>query len=64
MEGDKELAQRYRKRADEVRGISATMTDPNYKKILDEVATDYEQMAQRLEEIHHQGRRQDPQISN
>lgn len=51
MDGDKELAERYRTRAAEVRIISATLSDPDHKRTLNAVATDYEQMAMVFEEM-------------
>jgi len=51
MDGDRELAGRYRTRAAEVRIISATLNDLDHRKTLNAVATDYEQMAMVFEEI-------------
>ena len=51
MDGDRELAGRYRTRAAEVRIISATLSNLDHKKTLNAVASDYEQMAMVFAEI-------------
>ena len=60
MDGDAELAARYRKRAAEVRAIAETLTDDQAKKILIEVASDYEQMARALSEMARAGKMRQP----
>ena len=50
MDGDAGLVARYRKRADEVRAIGEMLQDEKAKKVLKEVADDYEQMARALNE--------------
>jgi hypothetical protein len=60
MEGDAELAARYRKRADEVRAIARIQQDAKSIKTLNEVATDYDQMARALEETSKAGKMRGP----
>jgi hypothetical protein len=50
MDGDAQLAARYRKRAEEVRAIARIQQDGKAIKTLNEVASDYDQMARGLEE--------------
>ena len=60
MDGDEQIAARYRKRAAEVRAIAETLTDENAKKTLIAVAADYEQMARALNETALAGRMRQP----
>jgi hypothetical protein len=56
MEGDAELAARYVKRAAEIRIIAEKSEDKGDRKVLLEVATDYEQMARALSEAARAGK--------
>ena len=60
MDGDAGLVARYRKRADEVRAIAETLQDERAKKVLKEVADDYEQMARALSETARTGQMRQP----
>jgi hypothetical protein len=50
MDGDTQLARRYRQRASQVRSIAAAIEDKEQSKILHQVADDYDQMARAFEE--------------
>lgn len=55
MEGDKVLAERYRKRAVEVRVIAAATMNQHHRKVLNEVADDYDQMARAMDDLANNG---------
>ena len=52
MQDDLDTADRYVERAEEVRVIAATMTDPRTQKSLLKDADDYLRMAQSRKNIH------------
>ena len=52
MQDDLDTADRYVERAEEVRVIAATMTDPRTQKSLLKVADDYLRMAESRKNIH------------
>jgi hypothetical protein len=60
MDGDEQIAARYRKRAAEVRAIAETLTDEKARKTLIAVAGDYEQMARALSEAGRAGQMRQP----
>lgn len=64
MDGDGELATRYRRRAGELREIANTLTDERQKKTLNDVATDYEQMGRVMDELASAGDRRAPPFSD
>ena len=64
MDGDGELAKRYRQRADELREIANTLADERQKKTLNDVASDYEQMGRVLDELASSGNRRAPPFSD
>ena len=60
MDGDEEIAARYRQRAAEVRAIAETLTDEKAKKILIQVSDDYKQMARAMSEAAKAGQMRRP----
>jgi chromosome segregation and condensation protein ScpB len=60
MDGDAQLAARYRIRAEEVRAIAQIQQDEKAIKTLNEVARDYDQMAHALEETSKAGKMREP----
>ena len=63
MDGDGEVAKRYGERAGELREIANAMTNEKYKKTLNAVAADYEQMGRVMEELATSGTRRAPPFS-
>jgi hypothetical protein len=51
MNEDTEQADRYLRRAEEVRTIAESMTDRKTRKMLFQVATDYERMAETMRRL-------------
>ena len=51
MAGDADAAERYRKRAIELRAIADAANDPKSRKALEAIADDYEGMARMRENI-------------
>ena len=64
MDGDSELATRYRQRASELREIAKTLTEESHRKTLSDVAADYEQMGRVMDELARSGGRRAPPFSD